>query len=153
MTGRNRTYRPGFVARFLPSGRWKLTLNPSTPGLVQLFSGGRIDLPCLDVTAISVGKALLWHRVDVRSHHRVDSLACLGERAAQQLAADLHRFLNNYLSEVVASHADQLIDVDIRLRPSLKTSGSIWRTPILRGPLRTFLARRRRCLIRSSIRK
>lgn len=54
-----------------------MTLNPSTPGLVRLASPGSIDLPCIDVTGISVGKALLWHHVDVRSHHRVDSLACL----------------------------------------------------------------------------
>ncbi|MEJ6785608.1 UvrD-helicase domain-containing protein [Aminobacter sp. Piv2-1] len=75
-----------------------------------------IDLPCIDATAISVRKALLWHHVDVRSHHRVDSLACLGKQAAQQLAADLHRFVNNHLSNLVASHADQLGEVDIRLR-------------------------------------
>ena len=75
-----------------------------------------MDVACLDVTAISVSKALLWHYVDVRSHHRVDSLACLGEQAAQQLAADLYRFVNNHLSEQIASHADQLGEVDIRLR-------------------------------------
>lgn len=116
MSGRTRTYRPGFFARLLPTGRWKLTLNPSTPGLVRLTSAGGIDLPCIDVTAISVSKALLWHHVDVRSHHRVDSLACLGEQAAKQLAADLHRFVNTHLSDLVASHADQLGEVDIRLR-------------------------------------
>ena len=63
-----------------------------------------------------MGKALLWHYVEVRSHHRVDSLACLGEPAAQQLAADLYRFVNRHLFELVASHADQLGEVDIRLR-------------------------------------
>ncbi len=116
MSGRTRTYRPGFFARFLPSGRWKLTLNPSTPGIVRLASANSIDLACTDVTAIAVGKALLWHYVEVRSHHRVDSLACLGEQAAQELAADLYRFVNRHLFELVASHADQLGEVDIRLR-------------------------------------
>lgn len=116
MSGRGRTYRPGFFARFLPFGRWRLTLNPSTPGVVRLASAGSIDLLCLDVTAISVGKALLWHHVDVRFHHRVDSLACLGEQAAQQLAADLYRFVNNHLFDLVASHANQLGEVDLRLR-------------------------------------
>tara|TARA_A100001391_G_scaffold65878_5_gene41521 strand:+ start:15398 stop:18133 length:2736 start_codon:yes stop_codon:yes gene_type:complete len=116
MSERTRTYRPGFFARFLPSGRWKLTLSPSTPDTVRLVSAGSINLACIDVTAISVGKALLWHYVDVRSHHRVDSLACLGEQAAQQLAADLHHFVNNHLAELIAAHADQLGEVDIRLR-------------------------------------
>ena len=86
------------------------------PGRLRLVSSGSIDVACLDVTGISLGKALLWHYVDVRSHHRADRLACLGEQAAQQLAADLYRFVNNHLFELIASHADQLGGVDIRLR-------------------------------------
>lgn len=84
--------------------------------MVRLVSGGSIDLPCVDVIAISVSKALLWHCVEVRSSHRVDNLACLGEQAAVQLAADLYGFINSHLFDLVASDADQLNEVDIRLR-------------------------------------
>lgn len=45
----------------------------------------------------------------------VDSLACLREQAAQQLAADLRRFVNNHLFELIASNADQPSEVDVRL--------------------------------------
>ena len=116
MSGRTRSYRPGFFARFLPSGRWKLTLNGSTPGVVRLVSAGSIDLPCGDITAITISKALLWHCVEVRSSHRVDNLACLGEQAAVQLAADLHGFVNSHLFHLIASESDRLSEVDLRLR-------------------------------------
>ncbi len=116
MAGRTRTYRPGFFARFLPSGRWKLTLSPSTPEKVQLVSSGMIDLSCIDITAISVTKALLWHCVEVRSSHRHDSLACLGEDTAMQLAADLHGFVNNHLFALIASETQRFSEVDARLR-------------------------------------
>jgi DNA helicase-4 len=116
MSGRTRTYRPGFLARLLPSGRWKLTLNPSTPAAVGLVSSDRVHLPCLDITAISVSKALLWHCVEVRSSHRVDTLGCLGEQAAEKLAADLYAFLNHHLSELVAAERNRLGEVDARLR-------------------------------------
>ena len=116
MSGRARSYRPGFFARFLPSGRWKLTLNGSTPGVVRLVSSVSIDLACIDITAISVSKALLWHCVEVRSSHRVDSLAYLGEGAAVQLAADLYGFVNSHLFDLIASERDRLSEVDLGLR-------------------------------------
>ncbi|MGE3708821.1 MAG: UvrD-helicase domain-containing protein [Hyphomicrobiaceae bacterium] len=116
MSGRTRTYRPGFLARLLPGGRWKLTLSRATPGTVRLVSGGSIDLPCIDLTAISVTKALLWYCVEVRSRHRVDSLACLGEQTATQLAADLYGFINSHLFELVAAEKSGLSAVDSRLR-------------------------------------
>ncbi|MER9474610.1 UvrD-helicase domain-containing protein [Mesorhizobium sp. M0520] len=84
--------------------------------MVRLISGVSIDLPCVDVIAISVSKALLWHCVEVRSRGRVESLACLGEQAAVQLAADLFAFINSHLFDLVASEADRLSEVDIRLR-------------------------------------
>ncbi|WP_245475392.1 UvrD-helicase domain-containing protein [Mesorhizobium sp. M1A.T.Ca.IN.004.03.1.1] len=84
--------------------------------MVRLVSGGSIDLPCIDIVAISVSKALLWHCVEVRSRRRVDSLACLGEQAAVQLAADLYAFINSHLFDLVGSEADRLNEVDVRLR-------------------------------------
>lgn len=84
--------------------------------MVRLVSSGTIDMPCIDVTTISVSKALLWHCVKVRSSHRVDSLACLGEQAAVQLAADLYGFVNAHLFDLVASESVRLSEVDARLR-------------------------------------
>lgn len=86
------------------------------PEVMRLVSSGSIDLPCIDVTAISVSKALLWHCVEVRSSHRVDSLACLGEQAAVQLAADLYGFVNAHLFDLVACESGRLSEVDARLR-------------------------------------
>ncbi|WP_287305858.1 UvrD-helicase domain-containing protein [Mesorhizobium sp.] len=100
----------------MPSGRWKLTLDPSTPGAVRLVSSNTIDLPCIEVTAISVSKGLLWYSVELRSNHRVESLACLGEQAAVQLAADLYGFVNSHLFNLVASGRARLTEVDARLR-------------------------------------
>ncbi|MDN5925578.1 MAG: hypothetical protein L0I29_00710 [Hyphomicrobiales bacterium] len=74
------------------------------------------DLPCLDIAAISVEKALLWHSVEIRSRGRTDRLSCLGQEAAIQLAADLYSFINVHLSDVVGSEADRLNEVDVRLR-------------------------------------
>ncbi|WP_266064310.1 UvrD-helicase domain-containing protein [Brucella intermedia] len=116
MSDRVRTYRPGFFARFLPSGKWKVTLNSSLPAAVHLNVGGSVKLPCLDVVAISVSKALLWHSVEIRSRSRVDSLSCLGEEAAVRLAADLYSFINSYLFELIGSDTDRLSEVDARLR-------------------------------------
>ena len=42
----------------------------------------------MDIAAISVSKALLWHCVEIRSSHRVETLGCLGEQAAEKLAAE-----------------------------------------------------------------
>lgn len=70
----------------------------------------------MDIAAISVSKALLWHRVEVRSSHRVETLGCLGEQAAEKLAADLYAFLNHHLSELVAAERNRLGEVDARLR-------------------------------------
>lgn len=82
---------------------------------MRLGASGSIDLACIDVTAISVSKALLWHCVEVRSSHRVDSLACLGEQAAVQLAADIYGFVNSHLFDLIASESDRLAEVDARL--------------------------------------
>jgi DNA helicase IV len=91
-------------------------LNPSKPTMVRLVAGDSIDLPCLDVVAISVSKALLWHSVEIRSNHRVYNLAFLGEPDATRLAADLYGFINTHLFDLIVSEADRLNEVDIQLR-------------------------------------
>lgn len=92
-----------------------MTLRPSLPATIQIELNGADTLACMDVVAISVGKALLWHSVDVRSGNQVYSLSCLGEQAATRLAADLHGFINNHLFDLIGSHPERLNDVDTKL--------------------------------------
>lgn len=84
--------------------------------MIRFKSGTDVDLRCLDVTSISVSKALLWHAVKVRSPNRVDVLSCLGEEVATKLAADLYMFINNHLSKLIGSETDHLSDVGEKLR-------------------------------------
>ncbi|MCJ9719904.1 UvrD-helicase domain-containing protein [Agrobacterium sp. SHOUNA12C] len=93
-----------------------MTLNSSLPAVVQLNVSGAVNLPCLDVIAISVGKALLWHTVEVRSRNKIYSLSCLGEEAATGLAADLYSFINSHLFELIGSDTNRLSEVDTRLQ-------------------------------------
>ncbi len=116
MSDRVRTYRPGFFARFLPQGKWKITLTASSPASIRLEVGDAIKLPFLDVVAISVSKALLWHTVEVRSRNRIDNLSCLGEEAATRLAAYLHSFINNHLFALIGADISRLSEVDTKLR-------------------------------------
>lgn len=91
-------------------------MDRSRSASIRLKSGDEFDLPCLDVTSISVSKALLWRAVEVRSRNRVDLLSCLGEDAATKLAAELYTFINNHLSELIGSETDRLSDVGEKLR-------------------------------------
>lgn len=54
-----------------------MTLNALSPASIRLEVDDAVKLPCLDVVAISVSKALLWHTVEVRSRDRIDNLSCL----------------------------------------------------------------------------
>ncbi|WP_236734373.1 hypothetical protein [Agrobacterium tumefaciens] len=114
------TYRPGLFARLLPSGRWKLRLPTATQSSVELHTGTRAELRCLDITAIGIKKALLWHTVEVRTRNHVETLSCLGEEAASRLANDLHRFINRYLLELIGSDQEALKEVDARLEPLIE---------------------------------
>ncbi len=68
----------------------------------------RAELRCLDITAIGIKKALLWHTVEVRTRNHVETLSCLGEEAASRLANDLHRFINRYLLDLIGSDQEAL---------------------------------------------
>jgi len=85
LRGRTRTYRPGFLARLFPAGKWKLTLNP-LDGCIRLSQGDEIDLDCLDIVSIATSKALLWHAVEIRARGRTVTLSALSADAAVQLA-------------------------------------------------------------------
>jgi DNA helicase-4 len=112
MLGPNRTYRPGLIARLFNAGSWKLTLSRKTPGVIRLEDGGDIELPCLGVVAVSSTKALLWHTLEIRSLSRVDRLSGLSGDAAATLAADLKRYVNDHLCDLIASDGDRLRDID-----------------------------------------
>lgn len=111
------TYRPGLFARLLPSGRWKLRLPTATAGSAELHTGTWVELPCLDITAVGIKKALLWHTVEIRTRSHVETLSCLGEEVASRLANDLHRFINRYLLELIGSDQEALKEVDAKLEP------------------------------------
>ncbi|WP_311044195.1 UvrD-helicase domain-containing protein [Rhizobium sp. NLR22b] len=114
------TYRPGLFARLLPSGRWKLRLPTATTASVELHTGTRAKLLCLDIAAIGIKKALLWHTVEIRTCSHVETLSCLGEDAATRLATDLHRFINRYLLELIRSDQEVLKEVDAKLEPLIE---------------------------------
>lgn len=115
MLALNRTYRPGLIARLFDAGSWKLTLSRKTSDLIRLEDAVRVDLPCLDVVAISSAKGLLWHTLEIRSHSRVDRLSGLSGDAASRLADDLKRFINDHLCELIVSEGDRLREIDDRL--------------------------------------
>jgi DNA helicase-4 len=117
MSVRSRTYRAGFLARLLPSRKWKLTLGgPAVAGSIRLRSGSEVDLKCLDIISISTTKALLWHAVEIRSRGRTDNLSGLSGDAATKLAADLNAFINEHLSCLIVSEVDQLRMIDTKIR-------------------------------------
>lgn len=93
-----------------------MTLTASSPASIRLEVGDAVKLPCLDVVAISVSKALLWHTVEVRSRDRTDSLSCLREEAATRMAADLHSFVNSHLFALIDANISRLSEVDTKLR-------------------------------------
>jgi len=92
-----------------------VTLRPSLPATIQISQNGADNLACLDIAAISVGKALLWHSVEVRSRNKVYNLPCLAEEAATRLAADLYSFINSHLFELIDSDTEHLNAVDTKL--------------------------------------
>ncbi|WP_156462706.1 hypothetical protein [Rhizobium sp. Leaf262] len=69
MSDRNRTYRLGCFACLLPQLKPKAVLRSSLPATVQIDLNGDNNLACLDIVAISVGKALLWNSVEVLSRN------------------------------------------------------------------------------------
>ncbi|WP_421762150.1 UvrD-helicase domain-containing protein [Devosia sp.] len=115
MLGHNRTYRPGLIARLFNAGSWKITLSRKSSDVIRLEDGGDIELPCLGVVAVSSTKGLLWHTLELRSHSRVDRLSGLSGDAAAKLAADLKRFVNDHLCELIVSDGDRLREIDNRL--------------------------------------
>jgi len=112
---RARTYRPNLIARLFTAEVWKLTLSRQAPGLIRLEARRGVDLPCLEVVAISSTRGLLWHALEIRSQARVDRLSGLSGDAAAKLVADLRRFINDYLCDLIGSDKHQLLEIDAKL--------------------------------------
>jgi len=119
MLGLARSYRPGLIARLFSIGNWKLTLAPKSREHVRLEENGRVELPCLDIVAITSTRGLLWHTVTVRSQVRVDRLPGLTGDAATKIAADLKRFINDHLCDLIGSEKDRLREIDDALHAVL----------------------------------
>jgi DNA helicase IV len=66
----------------------------------------------MDITAVAVTKALLWHSVEIRTRTRVTRLTGLSADAATRLRDDLYGFVNIHLSDVIARDKDRLKLVD-----------------------------------------
>lgn len=115
MLTRARTYRPAFIARLFSAENWKLTLSRQTPDHIRLRNEGTIDIPCLEVVATSISKALIWHTLEIRSQARVDRLSGLSGHAAKSLATDIKRFVNDYLCELVSLESESLREIDYKL--------------------------------------
>ncbi|WP_141700887.1 hypothetical protein [Mesorhizobium sp. SEMIA 3007] len=77
LSGRSRTYRPGFFARLFPAGKWTLNLDPKKSVHFRLAQDREIEISCLDIVSISTSKALLWHTVEIRTRDRTDTLSAL----------------------------------------------------------------------------
>ncbi|MDV4183530.1 UvrD-helicase domain-containing protein [Rhizobium brockwellii] len=92
-----------------------MILAKTTSSSIDLQTDRRFELPCRDIIAVSVKKALLWHSVEIRTRSHVEKLPCLGEEAAQRLSTDLHRFINRYLLELIGSDQEALRQVDAML--------------------------------------
>lgn len=116
MIGRYQTYRPSLLARVFLSESWKLVLSASSSDRIRLQLAVDIDLRCLDVVEISSSKALLWHRVEIRSKGRFDALSGLTAKMAQTLLSDLQAFVNNNLVQLIASDKERLLEVDTKIR-------------------------------------
>lgn len=115
MLATHRTYRPSLIARLFNAGSWKLCLSRKRSDAIELQDGVGVDLACIDVVAISSAKGLLWHTLEIRSHSRVDRLSGLSGDAVSKVAADLKRFINDHLCELIVSDGDRLREIDDRL--------------------------------------
>lgn len=116
MIGRSRTYRPSLWARIFLSENWKLVLSASSSDRIRLKLKADDEVLCLDVTDVSSTKALLWHKVEIRSKGRVDALSGLTAKSAQTLRQDLLAFVNQHLAELIDSDKERLREVDTKIR-------------------------------------
>lgn len=116
MLKRRRTYRPSIWARIFLAESWKVVLNPLHGDRLSIAAADASDIACLDITAIDVTKALIWHTVEVRSPDRIDKLSGLSAAAAQKLRNDLVQYINQHLAALIGRSDGQLRGVDAAVR-------------------------------------
>ncbi|HIV77462.1 MAG TPA: UvrD-helicase domain-containing protein [Candidatus Sphingomonas excrementigallinarum] len=110
---RARTYRPSIWARIFLAENWKVVLHPSRGDRLALATD---DIACVDVNAVDVTKALIWHTVEIRSPDRIEKLTGLSAAAAQTLRHDLVHFINQHLAALISRSEGQLRGVDAAVR-------------------------------------
>ena len=109
MFGQSKTYRPSLWLRLFLADNWTLTLNRAQPQHARL---NEFDLASLDITAISINRALLWHAVEIRTRSRVATLTGLSGKVAREMRDDLHRLVNIHLAALIDQDKDKLQAVD-----------------------------------------
>lgn len=109
MLVRSRVYRASLWARLFLDERWKLTFDRTRSDRVRLGTG---DIPCMDIAAATVTKALLWHSVEIRTSTRLYKLMGLTGAAARRLRHDLNVFVNLHLSDLIAQDQEGLKALD-----------------------------------------
>lgn len=116
MLGRSRIFRPSLWARLFLSENWRLILSPSSRDRIRLRRATDDEIQCLEITSVSLAKALLWHTVEIRSKGRIDTLSGLTAKMAQTLRDDLLAFVNQHLAELIDSDKEHLREVDRKIR-------------------------------------
>ena len=109
MFNRSQAYRPSLWARLLLGRNWKLVLDRSRRDRLRI---GEDNISCMDITDVSVSKALLWHSVEIRTRSRVEILTGLSADSARGLNHDLRVFVNHHLSDLIGKDRKQLQVVD-----------------------------------------
>lgn len=111
-----KTYRPSIWARIFLAESWKVVLHPSRGDRLRIDTADATDIACLDVSAIDVSKALIWHTVEIRSPGRIDKLSGLSAGAAQTLRENVVQFINQHLATLIGDSDGQLRGVDAAVR-------------------------------------
>lgn len=116
MIGRNRIFKPNFWARLFRLQNWKLVMNSSMRDRISCFSDGAFDLPCIEISAVSTTKGLLWHTVEIRTNEQTHRFSGLGATVASEIAQEALAFINRHLSILIEQNKGQLFSVDERIR-------------------------------------
>ncbi|WP_088311475.1 UvrD-helicase domain-containing protein [Novosphingobium sp. B 225] len=116
MIGRNRIFKPNFWARLFRLQNWKLVMNSSVRDRISCFSDGAFDLPCIEISAVSTTKGLLWHTVEIRTNEQTHRFSGLGATVASEIAQEALAFINRHLSILIEQNKGQLFSVDERIR-------------------------------------
>ncbi len=91
-------------------------MNSSVRDRISCFSDGAFDLPCIEISAVSTTKGLLWHTVEIRTNEQTHRFSGLGATVASEIAQEALAFINRHLSILIEQNKGQLFSVDERIR-------------------------------------